>query len=172
HRRVFVCGLSMGALLAVLLAARHAGEVSGLALLAPALRFRGPTMALLRAVRRLPVLELARPWVRKTGIDIEDEAERAAAPVLPAFPSVRLRDVFELQDAVRSALPRVTAPTLIAVAARDHVVSAGGGRELARGLVNARPVRFIRLLEGSHQMARDKGRATLAAEVCGFFTRP
>jgi hypothetical protein len=32
-------------------------------------------------------------------------------------------------------------------------------------------VRFIRVEQGSHLMARDKGRATLAAEVGDFFAR-
>ena len=171
HRRVFVGGLSMGALLGLLLAAGHPDRVAALALLAPALRFRGPAMALLRLARGLPLLELARPWVTKASLDLEDETERAEAPVLEAFPSVRLHDVWALQDEARSALPRVVAPTLVAVAAKDHVVSADSGRELSLGLKNARPVRSIRVEAGWHQMIRDRGRGTVVAEVGDFFDR-
>lgn len=171
HRRVFVGGLSMGALLALLLAAKHASKVAALALMAPPFVFRGPTMALLRSLRRLPLLELARPWVKKTTLDLEDPEERATAPVLSAFPSARLKDLFALQDEARAVLARVVSPALVVVAANDHVVSPAGGRELARGLANAGPVRFIQLQEGAHQMARDKARATLFAEVGEFFER-
>ena len=171
HRRVFIGGLSMGALLAVLLAAKHQEKVAALALMAPALSFRGPAMKLLRSVRRLPLLELARPWVKKTTLDLQDPVERANAPVLSSFPSVRLNDLFDLQDLVRAAMPKVVSPSLVVVAANDHVVSAEGGRALARGLVNAGPVRFVRLDEGSHQMARDLGRETLFTEVGEFFAR-
>jgi esterase/lipase len=79
--------------------------------------------------------------------------------------------LFELQDLARAAMPKVVSPCLVVVAAQDHVVSAEGGRELARGLNNAGPVRFVRLEEGSHQMARDYGRETLFTEVGEFFER-
>lgn len=170
-RNVYVAGLSMGALLAVLLAARHPERVGGLALLAPAMRFRGRAMRLLRAMRRLPMVELLQPWIPKSGTDLEDAAALAEAPVLPAFPSARLDDLWRLQDAARANLEDVRAPTLVAVATHDHVVSIEGGRELAQGLTRAREVRFLQLDQGFHIMPRDRGRHRLLAEVGDFFSR-
>lgn len=171
HRRVFVAGLSMGALLALSIAARHPGKVSGLALLAPALRFRGLDLKLAHALRHTPALELARPWLTKGSVDVEDAKAKAEAPVLHAFPSTRLQDLFRLQDLAREALPRVLAPTLIAVARHDHVVDPRASEEIARGLTRAHPVRQVVLERGFHQIPRDRDGAHAAREVGDFFTR-
>jgi carboxylesterase len=170
-RQVYVGGLSMGALLALLLAARHPHRVHGLALMAPPLRFRGPTLRMLRAFRRLPFLELVKPLLPKDSTDIEDPEVRAEAPVLRAFPSARLHDLWAVQDKAREVIPLVKSPALIAVAEQDHVVDIRGAKELARALTGAPVLRFIQLSEGFHILPRDRGRAVLADEVGSFFDR-
>lgn len=171
RRRVFVAGLSMGALLGLWLASRHPERVHGLALMAPAVRFRRRVMRLLKGLRRLPLLELTLPVIRKTGTDIQDPDVLAQAPVLPSFPSARLHDLFELQEKALVAAPSVRAPALIAMAHQDHVVDNEGIRALARQLTASPAVRFIQLDEGFHIMPRDRGREVLAAEVTAFFDR-
>jgi len=171
YRRVFVAGLSMGALLALKLAVDCPERVHGLALIAPAVRFKGPHMALLKRIRHHRLLERVKPWVYKTGTDLSDPTVLAQAPILSAFPSARLQDMWTLQDAVMEALPRVRCPAFIAVAEQDHVVDPEGGRVLARGLTASPQVRFISLKEGFHIIPRDKGGPLLASEVGGFFDR-
>jgi carboxylesterase len=171
HPRVFVGGLSMGAMLALLLAARRPDRVHGLSLMAPAMRFRGATMRLLYVVRNLPVLEIARPWVDKSSTDISDPVELAQAPVLHRFPSARIHDLYSVRDRAVAAMSGVVAPALICCARHDHVVSLEGGRELARRLTASASVRFVTVEEGSHIMPRDYGRAVLFAEVGDFFDR-
>lgn len=171
YRNVFIAGLSVGALLAVVLAARHQERVNGLGLMAPALRFLGRDVRLLERFQRWPVWELVKPSVEKTGTDIEDPTMRAQAPILPSFPIARLRDVFTLQKMAREALPLVQAPVFVAVADRDNVVDQAGARELVRGLSKAPAVRFIRLTEGAHIIPRDKGGELAAAEMGEFFDR-
>lgn len=171
YHRVFVAGLSMGALLALLLAARFPERVHGLALVAPAIRFVGPRMALLRALRRTPLLPLVRPWVAKTGTDLSDPDQLAQAPILPAFPTVRLDDLWALQEKAVAALPHVLCPTLVAVARQDHVVDPEGGRLIARGLTASPVVRFIELQEGFHIIPRDRAGGLLADEVAALFER-
>lgn len=161
----------MGALLSLRLAADHPERVRGLALVAPALRFKGPHMWLLKRLRHHGLLERVKPWVYKTGTDVSDPAVLAEAPILPAFPSVRLRDLWELQDMAMSVLPRVRCPTLVAVARQDHVVDPGCGQVLVRGLTASPQVRFLSLEEGFHIIPRDKGGPRLASEVGGFFER-
>ncbi len=171
-RHVFVAGLSMGALLALMLAARHPDRVHGLALLSPALRLRDPKLRLARWLRRWPVLQIAAPRIRKRGTDIDDPREREKAPLLAYIPTARLEDLWTIQDAARAALPQVQAPALIAVSRQDHVIDARGtGRELARSLSSSPMVRFIELPEGAHVMTRDRGRALLIDEVAQFFAR-
>jgi carboxylesterase len=171
YRRTFVAGLSMGALLALRLAADYPERVQGLALVAPAVRFQGPKMWLLKRLRHAGLLERVKPWVEKTGTDLSDPAALAEAPILPAFPSVRLQDLWTLQDEAMETLPRVRCPALVAVAEQDHVVDPAGGRLLVRGLTASPQVRYISLKDGFHIIPRDKGGPLLASEVGSFLER-
>ncbi|WP_224369045.1 alpha/beta hydrolase [Hyalangium versicolor] len=167
-RQVFVAGLSMGALLGLRLAAGSPERVSGLVLMAPAARFKGPTMALLKSLRHTRLLERVKPWVRKTATDLSDPVALAEAPILPAFPSARLNDLWQVQEAAILAAPRVRCPTLVAVAEQDHVVDPDGGKWLAGQLTGAPEVRLLSLQEGYHIIPRDRGGPRLAREVGNF----
>jgi carboxylesterase len=166
--RVFVAGLSMGALLALLLAARHPDRVQGLALMAPAVRLqsRGArVLEALRVFRRHPFDAL---WVAKKASDLEDEEMRAQVPLLPRYPAARLRDLFSLQRLAAGAVPAVRAPALVLISQHDHVIDVGAGVALAQRLRDAQLSMFQR---GFHVMTRDVERARLAAEISAFFDR-
>lgn len=171
--RVAVVGLSMGALLAVVLAARHPDRVQALVGLAPAVRFKARLTRGLRALRplSLALVEKLHPWVHKSTTDLLDPLARAAAPVLAAWPTRRLRDLWDVQDLARASARSVQAPVLLVVARQDHVVDVEGARELSRQLTHARSVRFIELDEGAHIMPRDEGRGVLQQEVLAFLRR-
>ena len=171
HRRTFVAGLSMGALLSLQLAARYPELVQGLVLIAPAIHFKGPHMWLLKRLRHHGLLERFKPWVLKTGTDVSDPHVLAEAPILPAFPSVRLRDLWELQDVALHALPQVRCPTLVVVAEQDHVVDPTGGQRVVRGLTASPEVRLVSLKTGYHIVPRDVGGPLLASEVGRFIDR-
>jgi carboxylesterase len=171
--RVAVVGLSMGALLAVVLAARHPDRVQAVVGMAPALRFKDALTRGLRFARPLSLMLAARvhPWVHKSTTDLLDPAARSAAPVLSAWPLRRLADLWEMQDLAWAAAPGVACPVLLAVALHDHVVDRRGARALARRLIRARSVRFIELDRGAHIMPRDEGRLVLEQEVLAFLRR-
>ncbi len=170
-RRVFVAGLSMGAMLGLRLAAGAPERVQALVLMAPAARFKGPTMAVLKGLRHTGLLERLKPWVRKTATDLSDPVALAEAPILPAFPSARLNDLWEVQAAALLEASRVRCPTLVAVAEQDHVVDPEGGKWLAGQLTQAPEVRLVSIQEGYHIIPRDKGGPQLASEVGAFLSR-
>lgn len=163
---VHMAGLSMGALLSVISAARHPLWVRSLMLMAPAMQFIGPSMTVVRAARKTPLIELLHPWQSKTSTDIQNDQMRNEAPVLGEFPTARLRDLFKVQDTARKLMSLVQRPALIACADEDHVVSVEGGRELARGLRG--PVRMLRLSRGFHILPRDNGCDVLFDEAKTF----
>jgi carboxylesterase len=170
--RVVVAGLSLGALLALVLAARHPGRVAAVACLAPAVRFQDRLLNSLRRVRSMvPLLELLQPWVRKSATDILDPVARAESPVLPAWPSARLRDLWETQDLAWGSAARVTSPVLVLVAAQDRVVQADGAAALMRRLKQASSARLVRIEDSGHILPRDRGQARVAAEVGSFFAQ-
>ncbi|MBS1149265.1 MAG: alpha/beta fold family hydrolase [Myxococcaceae bacterium] len=164
--RVFVAGLSMGALLGMLLAARHPQRVSGLALMAPVWKLRPLDGRLLRRLRWLPIAEWTGLWVKKSTTDIEDVAARADAPILPRYPLARLYDLFTIQDHARQVVTQVHCPTLVAAAEQDHVVDFRSVQRLVSALPRAR---LLTLRRGFHILPRDNDRALLAHEVAGFF---
>lgn len=165
---VCVAGLSVGALLAVDLAARFPKRIRRLALLAPAFALQDPLATALRRVRRVPFLAL-RPWVAKHSVDLADPAARAQAPVVPAFPSRLLRDVWALQDLALDALDRIQAPTLIATGRRDHVVDPAAIRRASRRLARHVPLRVIEQPDAAHLLPRDFGHAALEEEIARHF---
>jgi len=164
--RVFVGGLSMGALLALLLAARFPRRVAALALMAPAIRLASRASRVLEALRVFQRHPLDDLWVPKYGSDLEDAEVKASAPRLPRYPAARLRDVFTLQGLAARAAPQVQCPSIVLVAENDHVIDVPAASQLPRRLRNSRLVLFQR---GFHLMPRDVDRARVAAEVGAFF---
>jgi len=167
---VCIAGLSMGALLAMDLAARFPERVRRLALLAPAFALRDPLATVLksRALRGLPLLEV-RPWIGKSSVDLADPEARRAAPVVPAFPSVRLRDFWALQDLALGSLERVRAPTLVAVGTRDAVVDRRAIDRAVKRLSARVSVRLVEQREAAHLLPRDFGHQHLEEEIARHF---
>ncbi|MBL8951009.1 MAG: alpha/beta fold hydrolase [Myxococcaceae bacterium] len=164
--RVFVAGLSMGALLSLLLAARFPRRVAALALMAPALKLASKASRVLEALRVLDRHPLDGLWVPKHASDLEDDAVRATAPKLSRFPARRLRDVFHLQDLAAHAISQVQCPSVVLVSENDHVIDVAAASSLPRRLPQSRLVLFQR---GFHLMPRDVDRARVASEVGAFF---
>lgn len=165
YRHVFVAGLSMGALLSLILAARHPQLVKGLVLMAPAWRFKAWDVRLSRFLRFGAFDWLGHKYVPKHTTDIEDPEARAMAPVMGRFPVGRLNDLFIVQEHARKCLGDVVAPTLVVASYQDHVVSLDGVHDLHEQL---RGSRLLLLRQGFHILPRDKDRALLAAEVGAF----
>lgn len=171
HSTVFVAGLSMGALLALLLAARHPSRVHGLVLLAPAIALQNRRLRLLRTLHVTPLFSLLRPWLTKKSTDLQDPAALAAAPILAAFPSARLVDLTLLQETALRESRQVRAPSLVVTAKEDHVVTSTGVRKLVKRLRRSSHVEELHLDAGSHIMPRDFGQSRLFEEVGRFFDR-
>jgi carboxylesterase len=164
--RVLVSGLSMGALLSLLLAARHPSRVKGLALLAPVARVQGRRAQVLRALRHLPLRGLVPEWVTKDGSDLEQPEARAEAPLLPRYPVARVLDLFTLQDVAADAVQDVRCPSLVLAARNDHVVDFDAVLALHARLPGAR---LVTLQRGFHQVLRDTDRAVAITAVADFF---
>ncbi|GAA5702397.1 thermostable monoacylglycerol lipase [Streptomyces avermitilis] len=123
--QVFVFGLSMGAALAMRLAAKHGDEISGLVLVNPANKVHGP------AAYALPVLRHLVPSVK--GI-ISDIAKEGGVEIgysrVPLHAAHSMRNLYALVD---GELPQVTQPMLLLHSPQDHVVPpADSARILSR----------------------------------------
>lgn len=163
HERVFVVGLSMGGLVALVLAADE--RVDAAAVIGVPLRLRAP------GVRLVPLLKRLVRFVRKSGgSDINDPDARARHPSYDRMPLAAIHELVRLQRRVRAALPRVQVPLLVAHGARDRTAHPDDAREiLAR--VASREREHLVLDASGHVVPVDRDGPRLAAAVVAFFRR-
>ena len=175
-RRLFLCGLSVGGLLAIHLAARSwlregLPDFSGVALLAPAIEFAGATWLFANVVGRLPALPII---LGKTGRDLASAREAGPGqrePIDGSYSAIPMRwagDLRALSQEARMLAPRVRAPVLLLHGALDRTTSPAGSRKLLRLLGSARiEVRVLPL--SGHVLPLDVESAEVCRSVVSFF---
>jgi len=166
---IVVVGQSMGALLALKLAAEHRERVRGLVLLAPALVTSMPWLPWVTPL--IPfVMTVAGDRFRFVGkdggSDVADDAARAAIPSYTRTPLRAVGQLVRLQEHVRALLPEVQQPILVIHSSQDHTCPLENVAILQRELPN--PVRTLILRDSFHVVSIDKDRDVVAAEVTAF----
>ncbi|MGS0998685.1 alpha/beta hydrolase [Rhodanobacter sp. UC4451_H18] len=182
--QLFVGGLSMGALLALKLAADRPGQVAGVGVYGATFRYDGWSIPpLARLSFMLPLLKKlgigrGRSFMEQPPYGIRDERLRAqvsaamlggdsAAAGLPGNPWYSLAEMYGLAASVRRQLPQVTAPCLVAHASDDDVASPKNA-ELVMRAVSA-PTELLLLDDSYHMITIDKQRRTLIERSAAFF---
>ncbi len=165
-RRTLVVGSSMGALVACALAAEHPERVDGLALLAPAMELTraGRLGAWLAA--HTPLARVVPVFPKGSGSDVSDPEARAANPCMDGVPLAAVGELAALERHVDALLPRVRCPSLVVAGAKDHTVTLGGARHLARRLAGGS--RLVVLPRSWHLVGVDVERERCASEVLSF----
>lgn len=177
--RIVVGGLSMGALLAALLAARHPGRVHGLAMLAPTLRYDGWSIPrysfLLRLLIDTPLGRRYR-FLEREPYGVKDERVRAI--VVRAMrqgntdagslgtPSAALRQLWRLVAALKPRLAAIRQPAFIAHARHDDVASLGNAVFLQKRLSG--PVECLVLEDSYHLVTLDRQRHLVTDRLSAF----
>ncbi len=165
---VCVAGQSMGALLALHLAAEQGRRVAALALLATPLRLVGRARLYGWLVRRFGVRERWR-FVPKGPRDVSDQAAVAGSPQTPLVPARAFLEFDRLRRLVRRRLGTIDRPALVVHAAQDHTAWPGSADLLRRRL--AGPVECLRLTRSYHQVLVDVEGPEVVRAVVAFFRR-
>lgn len=184
--QLFVGGLSMGALLALKLAADHPQMVAGVGVYGATFRYDGwniPWKARLSFL--LPLLKKLgigrdRMFDEEPPYGLRDERIRAqisaamlggdsAAAGLPGNPWYSLAELYQLSKQVRRQLPQVTAPCLVAHASEDDIASLDNAQEVIRHVRG--PTELLLLNDSYHMITIDRDRRTLIARSAAFFER-
>jgi carboxylesterase len=160
--RVFVCGLSMGAALALRLAAKHGDAVSGVVTVNPANKVHG------LAGHALPVIRHVVPTTKGIASDIAKEGSvELGYDRVPLHAAHSLRTFFRLVD---GELPQVTQPLLLLRSAQDHVVpAADSARVLSR--ISSTDVQEIVLEQSYHVATLDHEADRIFEESYAFMGR-
>lgn len=168
-RRIYLCGLSAGALLAIHLAAKSwmregLPDISAIALLAPAIEFAGATWLFANVLGRLPALPFV---IGKGGRDIQGGTPADDG----SYQAVPLRWGAELRALSAEALKlarRVRAPALILHGALDGTVSPAGSRRLARQLASTK-IELRIFPHSGHVLPLDVESRDVCSAVVQFF---
>jgi len=186
---VFVSGLSMGALLALKLAAEHPDLVTGVATLSATFFYDGWNVPRLRQRFLLPLviyspLRFFLSYHEPSPYGIKDDRIRTMIDAvyrgqcegLPEtygyseFPGVTIRETFRLIAAAKRELAAIAAPLLIVHSTEDDMASLKNAAFLADS-VSSRLVEKFYVDDTYHVLTLDKRRDDVAARVAGFFVR-
>lgn len=162
---VVVAGLSMGALLALHLAAEHPATTAGVIALANAVWLRSPWPTL--PMKLIDRLKLPDFWMRKSHSDLGDLGQRAVHLTYNAQPVRAAISLMRAGEAFSAELQRVQAPALILHGARDSVTPVSNAWRVAvrLGSLQKRVVIFPR---SRHILTRDVERDAVRAELKAF----
>lgn len=183
---LFVAGLSMGALLALMLAAERPQLVDGVGVLGATFRYDGWNMPRIgRLAFLLPLIKQlglarGRSFQEESPFGLRDERIRrhvssamlggdSAAAGLPGNPWDSLADLWLLSRRVRGRLRDVVSPCLVAHAADDDIAHVRNAY-LVAAHVRA-PVELLLLRDSYHMITLDRERRLLADRLAGFFGR-
>src|SRR5437868_4670674 len=171
-RRIFLCGLSVGGLLSIGLAARSwtregLPDFSAIALLAAAIDFKGTTWLFAHVIGRLPALALI---LGKGARDISGEPDQrekidASYTAIPMRWGAELR---LLSEEAQKLAPRVHAPALLLHGALDRTVAASGSGRLAR-MLGSSQVEVRVLPRSGHVLPLDVESAEVCRDIVSFF---
>ena len=183
---LFVAGLSMGAVLALKLAADRPDLVKGVGVYGATFRYDGwatPWYGKLSFLLPLATrLGIGRTWMvqEEEPYGLRDERIRAqisslmlggdsAAAGLPGNPWPSLAEMYKMAAVVKRDLPKVTAPCLIAHATEDDIASVENARLVERGVSG--PVEMLLLEDSYHMITIDRERRLLIDRSADFFGR-
>jgi len=189
HRQVYVAGLSMGALLALRLAAHKGERVAGLGLLSATFFYDGWNMPKYKRRLLLPLviyspLKRFISWTETAPYGIKCERTRATvqavlenrdantAEQIGIFrtPAVTILESVRLIRAARQALSRVYSPTLIVHAVEDDMASVKNAHYVAKHIAASEVETFL-VDDTYHVLTLDKRKHQVAERLCTFFTQ-
>ncbi|UPG86740.1 alpha/beta fold hydrolase [Luteibacter aegosomatis] len=186
--RLFVAGLSMGAVLALRLAAVRPDWVSGVGVFGATFRYDGWSMPwiarrmgfILPICKRLGIGR-GRSFLELPPYGIRDERLRAQVTSamhsgdsksagLPGNPWFAVAEMMALARDVRRRLRHVAAPCFVAHALEDDIASVASNADLVASRVSG-PIEMLLLGDSYHMITIDRERRMLIERTADFFGR-
>lgn len=181
---LFVAGLSMGAVLALKLAADHPDWVKGVGVYGATFKYDGwATPWYGKFSFLLPLIDslgIGRNWMvhEEEPYGLRDERLRqqisslmlggdSAAAGLPGNPWPSLAEMYKMAAVVRRDLPKVNVPCLIAHATEDDIASIQNAYLVERSVSG--PVETLWLEDSYHMITIDRERRVLIDRSAAFF---
>jgi carboxylesterase len=157
--QVFMVGLSMGGLLTLYTAAKHAATLRGAVVINAPVRIGSPDLAGLALDPRMPAM------IPGVGSDIKDPASKELA--YAQLPVATLKQLYALTAVTRDLLPTVKCPTLVMQSREDHLVHPDNARRIVREL-GADRVELLWLNHSYHVATLDHDRELVFERTAAF----
>lgn len=181
HEVVFAAGLSMGAVMAMHLAAQHPGKLAGIGLMSTTLKYDGwsiPKLAFLLPLFLHTPLGLHYRFVENFPYGIKDDRLRQRVVAnMHAGNSVEagnlgmtgasLRQLLDFVEVVKAEMPDITTPAIILHAAEDDVASRKNADYCERHLGG--PKKKVLFHESYHIITVDRERNQVVREMVEYF---
>ncbi len=165
--RVVLAGLSMGGVLALLMATRLEVE----AVIAMAAPYRLPTSYTARQIRLYSYLRRFLPKSNdQPGADWFDKQAYADHVSYPLNPVRSLAELQALLGEMRLALPRIQVPTLLIYSRDDRVILPESGPAIFER-IGAREKELLWVSQSGHVVTRDTARGEVFEAVIAFLRR-
>lgn len=167
--KVLIAGQSMGALLSLLLAARHPDRVRGVASLAAPMWLASRNARWMAELFRFTQLWRLVRYVPKGASDLPPDR----LPLHFTYDRFPVRGVLALQDVIRAAtraLPSLSVPLLVVHGALDRSAPPEGARRIL-ALAGSASKELVELPRSHHLLTLDVENDRVCAAVVDFFTR-
>lgn len=181
HEIIFVAGLSMGAVLAMHLAADHPGEIAGLGLLSTTLKYDGwsiPRLSFLLPLFLHTPLGLHYRFVENFPYGIKDDRlrQRVVANMTAGnsaeagnlgMTGHSLRQLLALVEVVKQEMPRIETPAAIVHADNDDVASKSNALYVESHIGG--PKKLHLLDDSYHMITVDRQRGEVVRALVDYF---
>ena len=160
YKKIIIVGLSTGASLALHLAAHY--QVEGIVALAPAIYLKN------RYHKLLPFLRYFLFYSKKKdGPDVSDEDAKAGLIGYDKIPIKTIIQAQKLFDHLKSDLPDVYVPVLIAHSINDHVIDFKSA-EFVYQHISSKSKQFLKLEKSYHILTVDVEKEIVIREIIKF----
>ena len=159
-KEIFVCGLSMGGTLALLLAAHE--FVQGVMVLSAVVEFPKWQKMGVRVFKNV-----AKFRYKSNGSDIRDLSAKGRSSNYLRYPYYAIDQLFELVEHTRNELGEIEVPVLIIHSRKDHTINFSNSETIYR-LINSKEKRKIDLEESYHIITVDVEKEVVKQEVLRF----
>jgi carboxylesterase len=160
-RPTFALGLSMGALIAAELAARHP-ELAGLVLYSPGIKVANRLAPLAPLLCRLIAMA-----PKRGESDLSDPGAEALLWHYDCWPTAGVAEFWRLRRSVRRRLRRIATPALIFHSTQDASIARDAGQIMYEAL-GAQDKELVHLHHSGHVMIVDIEREAIFAQTLGF----
>jgi len=155
--KIFIVGQSMGAALALHLAAHY--EVNGVITLAPGLFFKKKRVRFIKLL-----IPFKRFYYKSSGSDIKANVQTLAYDKIPLR---AIQQMLRFFNHLKNDLPDVYSPTLIIYSAQDHVVDSRSATTIYEQ-ISAKDKRILKLENSYHVITLDLEKDKVFREIENF----